>query len=164
MPSSGITASIIAASASSWFKSCLLDKGSTDGIRRGMAVVTPLGALGRVIELFPHTAKVLLITDPNSGVDVIVQRTRARGIVSGSLENGPVMKYVKHSEDVQVGDRLVTSGLDGVFPRGMMVATVTTVRKQTAGLFQQIGVMPAVTLERTEQVLVVNALQTREGK
>jgi rod shape-determining protein MreC len=164
MPSSGITASIIAASASSWFKSCLLDKGSTDGLRRGMAVVTPLGALGRVIELFPQTAKVLLITDPNSGVDVIVQRTRARGIVSGSLENGPVMKYVKHSEDVQVGDRLVTSGLDGVFPRGMMVATVTTVRKQTAGLFQQIGVMPAVTLEGTEQVLVVSALQTREGK
>jgi rod shape-determining protein MreC len=164
MPSSGITASIIAASASSWFKSCLLDKGSTNGIRKGMAVVTPLGALGRVVELFPHTAKVLLITDPNSGVDVIVQRTRARGIVSGSLENGPVMKYVKHSEDVQVGDRLVTSGLDGVFPRGMMVATVTTVRKQTVGLFQQIGVMPAVTLERTEQVLVVSALQTREGK
>jgi rod shape-determining protein MreC len=129
-----------------------------------MAVVTPLGALGRVIELAPRTAKVLLIIDPNSGVDVVVQRTRARGIVSGSLENGPIMKYVKHSEDVQVGDRLVTSGLDGVYPRGMMVATVTTVRKQTVGLFQQIGVMPAVTLERTEHVLVVSAQQAQERK
>jgi rod shape-determining protein MreC len=164
VPGSGITASIIAASASPWFKSCLLDKGSADGIRTGMAVVTPLGALGRVIELAPRTAKVLLIIDPNSGVDVVVQRTRARGIVSGSLENGPIMKYVKHSEDVQVGDRLVTSGLDGVYPRGMMVATVTTVRKQTVGLFQQIGVMPAVTLERTEHVLVVSAQQVQERK
>jgi rod shape-determining protein MreC len=164
VPAGGITASIIAASASSWFKSCLLDKGSADGIRTGMAVVTPLGALGRVIELAPHTAKVLLIIDPNSGVDVVVQRTRARGIVSGSLENGPIMKYVKHSEDVQVGDRLVTSGLDGVYPRGMMVATVTTVRKQTVGLFQHIGVMPAVTLERTEHVLVVSAQQAQERK
>jgi len=164
VPVGGITASIIAASASPWFKSCLLDKGSADGIRTGMAVVTPLGALGRVIELAPRTAKVLLIIDPNSGVDVVVQRTRARGIVSGSLENGPIMKYVKHSEDVQVGDRLVTSGLDGVYPRGMMVATVTTVRKQTVGLFQQIGVMPAVTLERTEHVLVVSAQQAQERK
>ncbi|HEX9664131.1 MAG TPA: rod shape-determining protein MreC, partial [Candidatus Binatia bacterium] len=89
VPAGGITASIIAASASPWFKSCLLDKGSADGIRTGMAVVTPLGALGRVIELGPRTAKVLLIIDPNSGVDVVVQRTRARGIVSGSLDNGP---------------------------------------------------------------------------
>ncbi|HEX9660885.1 MAG TPA: rod shape-determining protein MreC, partial [Candidatus Binatia bacterium] len=164
VPAGGITASIIAASASPWFKSCLLDKGSADGIRAGMAVVTPLGALGRVIEFAPRTAKVLLIIDPNSGVDVVVQRTRARGIVSGSLDNGPIMKYVKHSEDVQVGDRLVTSGLDGVYPRGMMVATVTTVHKQTVGLFQQIGVMPAVTLERTEYVLVVSAQQAKERK
>jgi rod shape-determining protein MreC len=157
MPTGGITASIIAASASPWFKSCLLDKGSAEGIRKGMAVVTPLGALGRVIEVTPHTAKVLLVTDPNSGLDVMVQRTRARGIVSGSLENGPIMKYVKHSEDVQIGDRLVTSGLDGIFPKGMMVATVISVSKQTVGLFQQISVLPAVTLDRTEQVLVVSS-------
>jgi rod shape-determining protein MreC len=156
LPAGGITASVIALSASPWFKSCMLDRGSADGIRKGMAVLTPLGALGRVIELSAQTAKVLLITDPNSGVDVLAQRTRARGIVSGSLENGPIMKYVKHGEDIQAGDRLVTSGLDGVFPKGIMVATVTGVRKQTAGLFQQINVIPAVTLDTTEQVLVVS--------
>ena len=164
LPAGGVSASIIAASASPWFKSCLLDKGSTDGIRKGMAVVTPLGVLGRVIELAPRTAKVLLIIDPNSAVDVVVQRTRARGIVSGSLENGPILKYVKHSEDIQIGDRLVTSGLDGIFPKGMMVATVTAVRKQTLGLFQQVNVLPAVTLERTEQVLVVSAQETPARK
>jgi rod shape-determining protein MreC len=157
LPAGGITASVIALSASPWFRSCMLDKGSADGIRKGMAVLTPLGALGRVIDLSSQTAKVLLITDPNSGVDVVVQRTRARGIVSGSLENGPVLKYVKHGEDVQVGDRLITSGLDGVFPKGIMVATVAAVRKQTVGLFQQINIVPAVTLDTTEQVLVVGA-------
>ena len=62
-----------------------------------------------------------MLTDPNSGIDVLVQRTRARGIVSGSLENGTILKYVKRSEDIQEGDRLLTSGTDGVFPKGMMV-------------------------------------------
>jgi rod shape-determining protein MreC len=164
LPAGGITASVIARSASPWFRSFLLDKGSADGIRKGMAVLTPLGALGRVIELTSQTAKVLLVTDPNSGVDVVVQRTRARGIVSGSLENGPVLKYVKHGEDIQVGDRLITSGLDGVFPKGILVGAVTSVRKQSVGLFQQISVLPAVTLDETEQVLVVGAQDSAAPK
>ena len=98
-----------------------------------------------------------VLTDANSGVDVLVQRTRARGIVSGSLDNGAIMKYVKRSEDIQVGDRLITSGLDGIFPKGVMVGTVTKVRKQSLGLFQWIEVMPAVDTSRTEEVLVVKA-------
>lgn len=157
LPSGTVTASIIANSGSSWFKSCLLDKGTADGVRKGMAVVTPLGAVGQVVAVTARTAKVLLIADPNNGVDVLVQRTRARGIVSGSLDNGPILKYVKRSEDIQEGDRLVTSGLDGVFPKGIVVGSVTKVRKQTLGLFQHIEVMPAVNLARTEEVLVVNA-------
>ena len=157
LSSGGITASIIAGSASSWFKSCLLNKGSADGVYKGMAVVTPLGVVGQVVAAAAHTAKVLLLTDANSGVDVLVQRTRARGIVSGSLDNGTIMKYVKRSEDIQVGDRLITSGLDGIFPKGVMVGTVTKVRKQSLGLFQWIEVMPAVDTSRTEEVLVVKA-------
>jgi len=155
LPTGTVTASIIANSASSWFQSCLLDKGSDDGVRKGMAAVTPLGILGQVISTAARSAKVLLITDPNSGVDVVVQRTRARGIVSGSLEQKTIMKYVKRSEDIQVGDRLITSGLEGVFPKGLMVGTVTNVQKQHLGLFQYIEVTPAVTLSRTEEVLVV---------
>ena len=157
LPSGSVTASIIANSASNWFQSCLLDKGSADGVRKGMAVVTPLGVLGQVVAVTKHSAKVLLLTDPNSGVDVLVQRTRARGIVSGSLDNGTIMKYVKRSEDIQEGDRLVTSGVDGVFPKGLMVGTVTKVQKQHLGLFQLIEVVPAVVTSRTEEVLIVNA-------
>lgn len=157
LPIGSVTASIIANSASTWFQSCLLDKGSDDRVRKGMAVVTPLGVVGQVVSVTARSAKVLLITDANSGVDVLVQRTRARGIVSGSLENGPVLKYVKRSEDIQVGDRLITSGLDGIFPKGMMVGTVIKARKQNLGLFQYIELMPAVTSARAEEVMVVSA-------
>jgi len=156
LPAGSITASIIANSASTWFQSCLLDKGSADGVRKGMAVVTPLGVVGKVVAVSAYSAKVLLLTDFSSGVDVLVQRSRARGIVSGSLENGPVMKYAKRSEDIQTGDRLITSGLDGVFPKGLTVGTVTQVRKQTVGLFQFIGVTLAVVPSRVEDVIVVS--------
>lgn len=157
LPSDSITASIVANSASTWFQSCLLDKGSADGVRKGMAVVTPLGVVGQVVAVTARSAKVLLLTDPNSGVDVLVQRSRARGIVSGSLENSTVMKYVKRSEDVQEGDRLVTSGLDGVFPKGLLVGTVTKVRKQHLGLFQFIEVTLAVISSRAEEVFIVSS-------
>ena len=157
-----ITASIVANSATSWFQSCQLNKGSADGVRKGMAVVTPLGVVGQVVAVTPRTAKVLLLTDPNSGIDVLVQRTRARGIVSGSLENGTVLKYVKRSEDVQEGDRLITSGTDGVFPKGMMVGAVIKVLKQHIGLFQFIEVLPAVQSARVENVLVVAAANSAE--
>jgi rod shape-determining protein MreC len=157
MPGEAVTASIIANSANSWFQSCMLDKGSADGVRKGMAVVTPFGVVGQVVAVTPRAAKVLLLTDPNSGIDVLVQRTRSRGLVSGSLESGTILKYVKRSEDVQEGDRLITSGIDGVFPKGMMVGTVIKVRKQHLGLFQFVEVLPAVQIPRVENVLVVAA-------
>ncbi len=157
VPGTAITASIIANSATSWFQSSLLNKGSADGVRKGMAVLNSQGVVGQVVAVTGRTAKVLLLTDANSGVDVLIQRTRARGIVSGSLDNGTVLKYVKRSEDVQPGDRLVTSGMDGVFPKGMMVGAVIKVQKQNLGLFQSIEVLPAVRFDRLEEVLVVAA-------
>jgi rod shape-determining protein MreC len=157
-----VVASIIANTASSWFHSCTLDKGSADGVRKGMAVVTPLGVVGQVVSVTPRTAKVLLLTDPNSGIDVLVQRTRARGIVSGSLESGTILKYVKRSEDIQEGDRLLTSGTDGVFPKGMLVGIVIKVVKQHIGLFQFVEVLPAVQSARVEDVLIVAAASGAE--
>ncbi len=157
LPGKSLTASIIANSASSWFQGCILDKGSADGVQKDMAVVTPLGVVGKVVSVTAYSAKVILLTDANSGIDVLVQRTRSRGIVSGSLDSGTVLKYVKRSEDVQVGDRLITSGLDGVFPKGLMAGTVIRVNKQNLGLFQFIEVLPAVQSARVEEVLVVGA-------
>jgi len=155
LPGKPVTASIIANSASSWFQGCILDKGSADGVHKDMAVVTPLGIVGKVVSVTGRSAKVILLTDANSGIDVMVQRSRSRGIVSGSLDSGTVLKYMKRSEDVQVGDRLITSGLDGVFPKGLLAGTVIKVNKQSLGLFQSIEVLPAVQSALVEEVLVV---------
>ena len=155
LPGKPVTASIIANSASSWFQGCILDKGSADGVAKDMAVVTPLGIVGKVVSVTARSAKVILLTDANSGIDVLVQRTRSRGIVSGSLDSGTVLKYMKRSEDVQVGDRLISSGLDGVFPKGLLAGTVIKVSKQSLGLFQSVEVLPAVQSALVEEVLVV---------
>jgi cell shape-determining protein MreC len=100
---------------------------------------------------------VLLLTDPNSGVDVLVQRTRVRGIVSGLLEKGAILKYVKRADDVQAGDRLVTSGLDGIFPKGVSVGRVARVSRKDRGLFLYAEVTPTADASRIEEVLVTAA-------
>ena len=155
LPAGSVTASVIANSASTWFHSLLLDKGKSAGVEKGMAVISHLGVVGQVVSVTSKNAKVLLITDSHSGVDAIVQRSRTRGIVAGSLENGPIMKYVKRSDDLQEGDRLVTSGLDGVFPKGLLVGAVSKVNKKSIGLFQHVEVNLAVDPARLEEVLVV---------
>lgn len=160
LPSESLTAAVIGSSASTWFRSLTLDKGSKDGVAKGMAVVTPAGVVGQVVAVAERSAKVLLLTDPHSGVDVIDQRSRARGIVAGSLEEGPIVKYVKRSEEIQTGDRLITSGLDGVFPKGLLVGTVTKVRKKSFGLFQVVGVELAVDPSTVEEALLVASAST----
>ena len=150
-----LTATVIANSASAYFQTLILDKGKKDGVDKGMAVISALGVVGQVVGVTSRTAKVLLVTDPHSGVDAMDQRSRGRGIVSGSLESGTVMKYVKRSEDLKEGDRLVTSGLDGVFPKGLMIGTISKVNKKSVGLFQYVEVSLAVDPGRVEEVLVV---------
>jgi rod shape-determining protein MreC len=150
-----LTATVIANSASAYFQTLIIDKGKKDGVDKGMAVISALGVIGQVVGVTSRTAKVLLVTDTHSGVDAMDQRSRGRGIVSGSLESGTVMKYVKRSEDLKEGDRLVTSGLDGVFPKGLMIGTISKVNKKSVGLFQYVEVSLAVDPERVEEVLVV---------
>jgi rod shape-determining protein MreC len=121
-----------------------------------MAVAAADGVVGRVIEVFPNAAKVLLITDPNSGVDVIVQRTRAQGIMEGRIEESCILKYVKKSDDVQVGDRIITSGLGGIFPKGLLAGKVTKVERKRPGIFQAVEVDPTADLSRLEEVLILS--------
>jgi rod shape-determining protein MreC len=162
LPSGAVTASVISNSASTWFNSLILDKGKKDGVEPGMGAVSPLGVVGQVVSVTSRSAKVLLITDSHSGVDAVVQRSRARGIVAGSLESGPIMKYVKRSDDLKEGDRLVTSGLDGVFPKGLLVGAVSKVNKKSFGLFQYVEVTLAVDPARIEEVLVVRGAQAKD--
>jgi rod shape-determining protein MreC len=141
-----------------------INKGERDGIAKNMAVLSPFGVVGQIMAISGHAARVLLITDHNSGVDAVVQRSRARGIVEGGIDGGCLMKYVKRGEDVDVGDRIVTSGLDGIFPKGIIVGTVTRVTRGVRGLLQVAEVTPSVPLDRIEEVLVVRARpEEKEG-
>ncbi|MCC6847753.1 MAG: rod shape-determining protein MreC [Deltaproteobacteria bacterium] len=154
LPTKAVAASVTARDASVWFQSLTLNKGEVDGIQVGMPVIAPEGVVGLISGTSMHASRVLLLTDPNSGIDVLVQRTRVRGILSGQLERGTVLKYVKRSDDVEIGDRIVASGLDGVFPKGLPVGRVTSVSKKDRGLFLYAEVAPAADASRLEEVLV----------
>jgi rod shape-determining protein MreC len=157
LPSHAVTAEVTGRDATAWFQSLTLNKGEHDGLQPGMPVLAPEGVVGLISKTSPHASRVLLLTDPNSGVDVLIQRTRVRGIVSGLLEKGAILKYVKRADDVQVGDRLVTSGLDGIFPKGLSVGRVTRLSRKDRGLFLYAEVTPTADSSRLEEVLVTAA-------
>jgi rod shape-determining protein MreC len=157
LPTRAVAASVTARDASVWFQSLTLNKGQFDGIAAGMPVMAPEGVVGLISSTSQHASRVILLTDPNSGIDVLVQRTRVRGIVSGLLEQGTILKYVKRSDDVRVGDRVVASGLDGVFPKGLPVGRVTRVSRKDRGLFLYAEVTPEADASRLEEVLVAQS-------
>jgi rod shape-determining protein MreC len=138
-----------------WSGTVTINKGLRDGIVEDAAVVARAGVVGRTIATSAHSARVQLITDHNSGVDALVQRSRARGIVKGGVDGRLVMKYIDREESVVVGDLIVTSGLSGIFPKGIAVGEVVRVWKDSRGLMQEAEVVPVVPLNRIEEVLVV---------
>lgn len=158
-----LVANIIARDPLPWFSSLTIDKGASDGVQKNAAVLSPFGVVGHTMAAGAHATRVLLLTDHNSGIDAVVQRSRARGIVAGSIEGHCVMKYVKRGEDVEVGDRVVTSGLDGIFPKGIMIGEVTRVTRGNRGLLQVADLQPSVPLDRIEEVLVTRGnVQSKE--
>src|SRR5207247_9702217 len=149
-----LTARVIGRDATGLARTLTIDRGESAGVARGAAALAPAGVVGQVFLVSRHAARVLLVSDHNSGVDVLVQRTRARGIVQGTIEAGCVLKYVKRTEDVQVGDELVTSGMDGIFPKGLPVGRVVAIDKRGQGLFQSAEVAPRVDVDQLEEILV----------
>ena len=133
-----------------------VDRGADDGLRRMMPVVSGEGVVGRVHTVSGRSADVLLLTDRNSSIAVRVDRSRARANVRGQGGPGPArLEHALRSDDLLEGDALVTSGTDGVFPRGLPVGTVTRVRRAGYGLYQAAEVVPAVDVNRLEEVLVL---------
>jgi rod shape-determining protein MreC len=133
-----------------------IDRGERDHLHRGMAVVAPMGVVGQIAEASHAAARVVLLTDHNSGIDAIVQRSRARGIVQGGTDGACYMNYLNRDADVVVGDRVVTSGLDGIFPKGFVIGEVVEIARRHRGLLQQAVVRPSAALDRLEEVLVVD--------
>ena len=150
-----IGAEVIGQDPSSWFKSITIDKGERDGVKKGMAVVSPAGVIGQVLKSAPHYATVLLITDYSSAIDSIVQRTRAKAIVEGKGENRCQLKYLLRAEEVAVGDVVVTSGLGGNFPKGLMVGEIKKVDKKGHGVFQYAELVPSADMTQLEEVFVI---------
>jgi len=156
-------ARIIARDPLPWFRTLTVDLGEKDGIRPGMAVLAPRGVVGRVTQVSRSAARVLLLTDHNSGIEAIVQRSRARGIVQGTQEHGCRMNYLARDVDVVAGDRIVTSGLDGIFPKGIIIGEIADVSLEHRGLLRSGAVIPSVDLDALEEVLIVDASVHLDG-
>ena len=150
-----VAAQVVGKDPSPWFQSVLLDKGRDDGVEEGQPVINPEGIVGIVVEATSHFAKVMLITDPNSAVDAIIQKSRARGIIEGGASGFCVLNFVLRKHEVAEGDAVVSSGMDGVFPKGLPIGKVAAIVKREAGIFQEVSVIPYVDFERLEEVLVV---------
>jgi rod shape-determining protein MreC len=165
-----IGAEVIGRDPSSWFRAVTIDKGDRDGVEKGMAVISPTGVIGQILKTAPHYATVLLLTDYNSAIDSIVQRTRAKAIVEGKGENRCQLKYLRRAEEVAVGDVVVTSGLSGNFPKGLMLGEIKKVDKKGYGVFQYAELVPSVDLTQLEEVFVImeplspSQIQEEKGK
>lgn len=150
-----IACEVIANDPSSLFKTIIIDKGESDGLKRGLPVVVPEGIVGQIIDVSYHYSKVLLVIDSNSAVDALVQRTRARGLIKGSVSGNCRLDYVLRKLELDVGDILISSGLDGVYPKGLKLGKVSHVVKQNSGIFQETNVTPFVDFQKLEEVLVL---------
>jgi len=150
-----VAANVIGSDATGLSRTLILASGTSDGLRTGMAVLANQGVVGKIIAISQHASRVLLIDDHNSALDGFDQRSRARGIVAGMVDDGLILKYADRSQDIRSGDTIVTSGLDGIFPRGLLVGTVQSVHREGPGLFLAVRITPAVDFRELEQVLIV---------
>jgi len=148
-------AAVVGKDPSPWLKTVVIDKGTSEGVQRGMPVVTPDGIAGLVTDASTHYSKVLLITDQNSAVDALTQSTRSGGVVKGEPSGKLRLDYVLRRHEITKGDIIVSSGLDGVFPKGIRVGYVHEVIKPNSGIFQEVSLTPYVDFEKLEEVLVI---------
>ena len=149
-----VAAQVIARDPTPFFKTIMIDKGANDGIKKGMPVLVAEGVVGQTIRVAGGSSRILLITDRNSAVDSLVQDTRIRGVVKGDNSERCHFRYALRKEGIDDGDRIVSSGFDQVFPKGLRVGRVVEVKKGNSQLFQKVIVEPSVDFNRLEEVLV----------
>ena len=150
-----VSARVIARSPSAWNKAFLIDQGSLQGLRANMLVLAESSLVGKVIVTGPSVSTVLLITDPNSKIGVLIQRTRQQGILFGTSSGGCRMKYISLEPEVKLGDMVETVGFRGLIPKGLVVGTVTRVWKEPGQIYQVAQIKPLTDLDRLEEVVCV---------
>lgn len=152
-----VAAQVIGRDATNWFHAVILNKGENEGILKDMGVITPAGVVGRVVKTTAASSVVLLVTDSKNAIAGLIQRTRDEGIVEGTQKGRARLKYIPLLSTAKDGDRVVTSGLVGGFPRGLAIGTITHIEKEEGALFQSAELTPEVDLSRLEEVLVIQA-------
>ena len=150
-----ITAQVIAKDVSSEFRSIRINKGLNEGIQRGMAVVTHEGVVGKVLRATAEYSDVITMLDNLSSIDAIVQRSRARGVIEGATDASCILRYALRTDDIEVDDVIVSSGLDGIYPKGLLLGKVLKVSKKSFGVTQDVEVRPSVDFSKLEEVLVI---------
>jgi rod shape-determining protein MreC len=157
-----LAAEVIGSSSDPYSHTLFINRGEKDRVRMNQPVITPEGVIGKIVEVFPHSAQVQLINDPNSGVGALFSTTRTHGVVRGSGEPNPHMEYVANEEKVTQGEMVVTSGEDRIFPKDLLIGTVES--SKTSNTFQVITVKPAARLDRLEDVIVLLSQHDLEAK
>ena len=151
-------AAVIGSAADPNFRTITIDKGTLDGLRGDMAVISPEGVVGRVIAPSARASKVQLIIDRSAAAGVMVERSRVQGVATGvgteDIEFGIQLEYVQGTADIKKGDRVITSGADGIYPKGFLVGEIESVERAT-GTFSGIKIRPAVNFSALEAVLIV---------
>jgi len=149
-----VAAEVIAGAASPDFKTVTIDKGSSEQLATDMAVISPAGVVGRVILPSRRASKVQLLIDRNAAAGALIERTRVQGVVVGIGDGLLRMEYVPGTADVKTGDLVVTSGIDGIYPKGFVIGTIDHADRG-AGAYHEIVIRPAVDFSRLEEVLIV---------
>ena len=137
------------------FQTLMVDRGFQGGLEPDMPVINDEGVVGRIMDVSDHFSRILLLTDPESSVDAVIQRNRVRGILSGKDSGGCILKYVRSNLDIQQGDLVITSGKDGIFPKGLRLGTVQGIFKDPVDLFQRVEVKPMVHVNALEELLIL---------
>ncbi len=150
-----VAAMVIGEDVTPWFRSLTIDRGSESGIKEGMPVLAANGVVGQTVKVTANSSRILLLTDHASGIAAMIQRSRARGVLKGRGDNLCSLEFTMRGEDVQVGDQVVSSGIGGVFAKGLPIGEVTMVKKGEYGIFQTVTIRPSVSIAHLEEVLVV---------
>lgn len=150
-----LVAQVIGLDASGVYRNVFINRGREDGILSNMPVVVADGIVGKVVRTSANMAQVALLTDPMVSIDARVERTRDRGVVIGNGKNACIMKYLSRKASVRSGDKIITSGLDGIFPKGLSIGVIESAQPGPQGLFLEAQIQPTADLDELEEVLVI---------
>ncbi|OGW77542.1 MAG: rod shape-determining protein MreC [Omnitrophica bacterium RIFCSPLOWO2_02_FULL_45_16] len=155
IPYASMPAQVIGRDPSNWSNSLIIDKGAANGVKQNMAVMSTRGIVGRIVEIGKYSSKVLLITDPNLKVGVLIRRNRQGGVMVGRPGDRCKIIYIALDSDAKPGDKVITAGFGGVFPKGILVGEIEKVGKEEGRLYKYAIVKPSQDLSKLEEVLCI---------